>query len=275
MNFKKLVDLDITESNVYILEGLPNGEVLINNAYDGVIFLTDELKIIPEKNISVYPELKIDKIFKKFSRDAILLVCKENRRFVHFSLHNYSFNIIPFPGDLNFDPILPIYYWEFDEVLVSTSKAIYKIEPSSTTISSLAFTEVEINYPAFYKFWNKFKNEDIIKCIPDEFVVIYQDKNEQVIVEKFNPTLHGQSIQRFDYTDLKDVAYANKKIMFMTSEILEAVLEDGEKGSFKSPFPYILERVTFVDEKTKKIAMLCHDKNSKKHDVVGLYQIEV
>jgi hypothetical protein len=288
MKFIERARFDIQHLEAYIIEDIP-GRILVNNNTNGLYILTNSLKF-PGQDIILLEGMKITRIYKKMDEKELILYCPENLCLIHLNLSNYAHEIIPLNSSFKATPLTPLYLWNDTICLLTSQENLYQVNFNQRTISPIDQTVAseQIDH-TFFACWKRYKTYDLMQFfINEQFVhpkhqfsyaiVIVYRKNDQVIIDFFDPKHHHQTEQpNIAYADpeeaVQDVRFSKDTFLFIRKKRIDVLTLEDKKGSLEINESYIFNAVRFLDESNYSFVVLCGD-TSTKHDQLRIYEIE-
>ena len=122
--FEKENELTIKDNDIYILERTKD-KIIINNNYQGLIFLNYNLEKI--KNLNLFEGLLIYSIFQKKIDNELLLYCPENNCLIFIDLNSYKYKITRLDGFFEKVVFSPLFFWEDEIMLTDYNQNFYRI----------------------------------------------------------------------------------------------------------------------------------------------------
>jgi hypothetical protein len=133
------------KNDIYLLEGV-NSTLIINNNYEGICWLDENLE--PGLSIDLFEDVVIKQVFiSPFFKEVLILDCAENNCLIVINKDTKKFHRIE-----NFYDITPVYQWEGETALFSTSdKKFFSLHSKTGKITFLSSNAVERSHASFFK----------------------------------------------------------------------------------------------------------------------------
>jgi hypothetical protein len=271
MKFTKLLELDISNADVYLLEAVQD-KLIINDAYNGIVILNDSLSSIAD--ITLLDNLRIRWVFKKATEDEILLYCYENRCLIHISMHTFKNTLIPLPDDYKGQFLIPLYYWINNEIILASDNKLYRVDILNQVIKPIAETDIEESHLEFLKVWHQFRESDILFYDAQEYALIFQE-GTKLVFEDFDLIRKRRVIKAFsEEQPIRDALYHKDEIVVVHDKELSLLqLSTDSCATLKAEIPYTFLKARFLSDSYKKFAVLCKDSARPKHARLQVYEL--
>jgi len=268
MNLVKLAELKITNNDVYLLEAISK-QVVINDNYEGILVLNEFFNVI--KTIKIFDDIMIERCYKQFSNNSILLYCYENSCLVNVNLKHEKFSIIQIKeGDGMF--FSPLYWWKSDDEVILTTykKELFKLFCKKNILSKISEDYLKKSDPQFYRIWNSYKDISIVHFFPEESVLLTTDDDaSQLIVYDYKSTTE----KRISYylKDTHDFVYKDGTTILIHEDQVD-VLRSFSRGTLKTKNFYIFTVAQFFD--SKRFITLKNNQARYRENMLTLYQMQ-
>ncbi len=272
MELKQLIRLDIDNDKVYVLEAAQD-KLIINNANNGVLILNDALTLI--QDVPLLDDLRITWLYKRVTQDALLLYCYENNVLVHLDLHTFKHSLILLPDGYRGQLFSPLYYWSHDDIILSTSNKLHRVNVIDATIVEIAETDIEEDHLEFYKVWTEFREKEIIFYDPTDYSFLIREK-DSVVFEHFDFIRERRIKKEIPLVgNVRDAHYHKGLVTLVYEHQLVIVsIENEFHVKLTMQEQYIFRSARFLGSSYKKLAVLFNDTSRPKHSVLKVYEIE-
>jgi hypothetical protein len=138
-------------NDIYLLKN-DNSAFIINNNYEGICWLDENLEL--EFCIDLFEDVVINQVFiSSFFKENLILDCAENNCLVVINKDTKKFHRIE-----NFYNITPVYQWEGETTIFSTSdKKFFSLHSKTGEITLLSSNMVERSHPSFFKLFVEYQ----------------------------------------------------------------------------------------------------------------------
>jgi len=188
-------------NDVYFIEIVMN-KIIINNNYEGIIILDEQLNVI--KSIKLTEQLIIDTAFIKDKE--IVLFDYENQRLIYTNLESYDFRTIELSDEFEDIILTPYYEWidhnlfliNYDSTFIA---CIDLPKGSAVTMNRDLLGELNIT---IQDTWNNLIKYVIHKVYPRQHLAIVENNNTLMLVDFKNNTLNEVNIETIKFHDIRD-----------------------------------------------------------------------
>lgn len=189
---KKFVNNDI-----YFIEVVQD-KIIMNDNYDGINILNNELKII--KNLHLFDDIVIDSSYVK--DNEIILYCYENSCFVYLNVDTYVYKVIPLSAEFSDLSFLSLYEWKDNELilLADAGSVLVRINMLSYIVQK---EYVEKKTFPIKSAWEKLSKFIVHKVYPDRKIAIVEMNNVLKIINYMDDTGLILNIKNIDFYDIE------------------------------------------------------------------------
>jgi hypothetical protein len=232
-----------SNNDIYLIE-VVSDKIVINDNYEGILFLDSSLNII--KGLKLFDGLVIETAYTN-DKD-IVLWCFENRCLVHINASSHDFQIIPLGEELQEKAFLAFCEWvENGLVLVADDgNVLAYVDFLDSTVSLVTQEALEKASFSAHNDWKELSKSLVHKVYPNDFCAIVESDNTTRIVDYRNGTETVLTVMPGNFYDIEVLAGC----VVQVSEELVSV-SYGEKCVVLYPSPgdrYYYGRFITTDE---------------------------
>ncbi|NFH70234.1 hypothetical protein FDC35_12740 [Clostridium botulinum] len=192
---------EFEKNDIYFMEVLSD-KIIINDNYDGILILDNNLDLI--KRLNVFEDMTIYSAFVN-NNEEMLLFCPDNECMVYINIANYEYKVINLNNGLENLIFSTLYEWNDNGLVLTTYKGeFYSVSVYQKSIQKIGYEEIERLYPKLYKFHQESITRKIIKIFPYECVAIIENEKGNINMLNFkNQTENVLNNVTVNYLDIE------------------------------------------------------------------------
>ncbi|WP_432748264.1 hypothetical protein [Pectinatus frisingensis] len=170
-------------NDIYFIQTILD-KVIINDNYDGILILDDNLDLI--KRLKIFEGMTIYSSFINNVSEEILLFCPDNECMVYINLLTYEYKVIYLKNKFEKLIFSNLYEWNMNGLVLSTYNGeLYSISIKEKKIRSIDYEEAERDYTQLYKLLQESKEHKIYRIFPNEDMVLLYDEDSNIKVYNY------------------------------------------------------------------------------------------
>lgn len=168
---------EFKQNDIYFMEVLSD-KIIINDNYDGILILDNNLDLI--KRLNIFEGITVYSSFINNSEE-MLLFCPDNECMVYIDIANYEYKVIYLNNGLESLVFSNLYEWNEKGLVLTTYKGeFYKVCAYEKTIQKIDYKEIEKLYPDLCKFHQESIKHKVIRAFPHEYIAIIDDEKRNI-----------------------------------------------------------------------------------------------
>lgn len=259
---------EFEKNDIYFMEVLSD-KIIINDNYDGILILDNNLNLI--KKLNIFEDITIYSTFIS-NNEEILLFCPDNQCMVYINIANYDYKVINLNNGLENFIFSTLYEWNDNGLVLTTySGEFYIISVYQESIQKISCEEVERLFPKLYKFYQESITCNIIKIFPYDCVVITKGVDGNInVLNCFNQTENVLNNVNANYLDIE---FRDGKFVILNENRIE-IITNHDKRLLNANKNYIFLKARFIGKRNDiKIVILSSNKRNANCSKIDMFHL--